>query len=162
MTGLRPRPRLPGQAFVGDAAAPFDDPAAVDDHRIGHGVELGVEVGELRPVGDDAGAVGALQGRRRRLGVLDVRVLGGHGVGRQRVVGDHLGALRPQPLDDGLGAGALDIVGAGLKCQPEDGDPLAIDVGVGVQKFQQSPGLAVIVANGCELDADGMTGLEAM
>ena len=54
------RPRLPGQALVGDAAAPFDDPAAVDDHRVGHGAELGVEVGELWPVGDDAGTVGAL------------------------------------------------------------------------------------------------------
>ena len=138
----------PGQPLVRDPVATLDDPPAVDDHRVGHRVERLVEGGELVPVGDDDGAVGAGEGGVRGVGVIDVvEVLFGV-LCRDRIVRGHGRAALSEPADHRDRAGVPHVVSARFECESEDGDTRTVGVDVVGRQLDQSFGFAVVHLDG--------------
>ena len=103
-----------------------EEVAAIDDQRPRHLLRRGpVELGELAPLGDEDGGVGALECLRRRGGHLDRAEQLRGALGGDRVIGDYLRPLALQARREDQAGGLAHVVGVGLEGKAEQGDPLA-------------------------------------
>src|SRR3954452_2897998 len=122
-TRSAPPDALVGEPRAGDAVpvervAPVDDEVAA--HARGH---LGpVEVGELRPFGDEHDRVGAVDGGKRRVRELDALHEPARGVLGDGVVGAHPRAVGLQPSREHERGRLAHVVGVGLEREPEQRD----------------------------------------
>src|SRR5215211_5451428 len=107
-----------GDAGAVERVAPVDDQVAA--HARGH--LRPVEVGELRPFGDEHDRVGALDGGERRVREVDALHEPARGVLGDGVVRPHPRAVGLQPAVEHEGRRLAHVVGVGLEREPEQPD----------------------------------------
>ena len=135
---------LPRQPFVDNPIAAFNGASTVDDDRRRHGVELRVQFGDLRPVGDDQRRRCVFERGDRRVDVLDFREPLAHVVGGDRVVSDDRGIALLEPFDHGNRPRVPDVIGPRLERESEHRNAFVGDVDVAVEQREQPRRLAVV------------------
>src|SRR3954471_5735574 len=118
-----PPDALVGEARAGDAGA-VERVAPVDDEVAPHagGHLRPVEVGELRPFGDEHDRIGAVDGCERGVRELDALHEPARGVLGDRVIGPHPRAVGLQPAGEHERRRLAHVVGVRLERQAEQGD----------------------------------------